>query len=155
MKPSVLLEGYIGIAILLIVVFVLFEILMIICNWMIFEKAKQPGWAAIIPIYCTIIKLKVAGRPISWVIWLTQSYIFYILYSITREPTTLLLYLFSIIANLVFYILVLNGISKSFGKDAGFTVGLLFLGIIFFPILAFGSSKYIGPGGVPESNENF
>ena len=42
-------------------------------------------------------------------------------------------------------------ISKSFGKDEGFTAGLLFLGFIFWPILAFGSAKYLGPYGDPAA----
>ena len=40
-----------------------------------------------------------------------------------------------------------NMLSKSFGKSEGFTVGLVFLSIIFFPILAFGDAKYLGPYG--------
>jgi hypothetical protein len=42
---------------------------------------------------------------------------------------------------------MVNELSKSFGKGAGFTVGMLFLPIIFYPILAFGSAQYVGPGG--------
>jgi len=40
-------------------------------------------------------------------------------------------------------------LSKSFGKDEAFTVGLLFLSFIFYPILGFGSAKYMGPYGDP------
>ena len=42
-----------------------------------------------------------------------------------------------------------NMISKSFGKDEGFTVGLILLGIVFWPILGFGDARYIGPYGDP------
>ena len=38
-------------------------------------------------------------------------------------------------------------LSKSFGKEEGFTVGLVLLGIVFFPILGFGDAKYLGPFG--------
>jgi len=51
--------------------------------------------------------------------------------------------------NLIFAIWTMNMISKSFGKDEGFTVGLLLLSIIFWPILGFGSAKYLGPYGDP------
>jgi hypothetical protein len=44
---------------------------------------------------------------------------------------------------------MVNMLSKSFGKDEGFTVGLVLLGIIFYPILGFGSAKYQGPYGDP------
>ena len=42
---------------------------------------------------------------------------------------------------------MIHGLSKSFGKGAGYTVGLVFLGIIFYPMLAFGDAQYIGAGG--------
>lgn len=38
-------------------------------------------------------------------------------------------------------------LAKSFGKGAGFTVGLVLLPSVFYMILAFGKADYIGPGG--------
>ena len=49
------------------------------------------------------------------------------------------------IVNIVLVIIIYNQLSLSFGKDAGFTLGLSF---IFFPIPAFGDALYIGPGGI-------
>ncbi len=100
----------------------------IIVMWKIYSKAGQPGWAAIVPIYNYIVLLKIVGKPWWW----------------------LLLMLIPIV-NIIFVIIVINNLSKSFGHGAGFTIGLLFLGIIFYPILAFGSSKYVGPGGVAST----
>ena len=40
-----------------------------------------------------------------------------------------------------------NLLSKSFGKDEGFKIGLILLPIIFLPILGLGSAKYSGPAG--------
>jgi len=51
--------------------------------------------------------------------------------------------------NLIFMIWLYNMISKSFGKDEGFTAGLVILGFIFWPILGFGGSTYLGPYGDP------
>ena len=48
------------------------------------------------------------------------------------------------IVNLVYAIWAVNLLSKSFGKTEGFTVGMIFLPIIFYPILGFGSAAYIG-----------
>jgi hypothetical protein len=112
-----------GLAILVpIIIFaVSVMILEIVALWFLFEKAGEPGWAAIIPIYNYLIVIKIAGKP--W--WF------------------LLLFLIPIV-NIVIYIIVLNGLSKSFGKDAGFTVGLFFLRFIFLPILGFGSAQYVG-----------
>jgi hypothetical protein len=46
------------------------------------------------------------------------------------------------LANIYIAVVVINGISKAFGKDVGFTIGLIFLGFIFWPILGFGDAKY-------------
>ena len=151
MSPNALVAGYAGILIVLAIIYLLLLVFQIVCMWVLYDKAGQPGWAAIIPVYATIIRQKVSGKPMSWVIWFMQFWIFYFLYLFTREPFAALLYVFSAITNLVFYIMMLNGISRSFGKDSGYTVGLLFLPFVFFPILAFGDSKYIGPDGIAPS----
>jgi hypothetical protein len=52
--------------------------------------------------------------------------------------------------NLVFLIWGYNMVSKSFGKDEGYTAGLVLLGFIFWPLLGFGDAKYLGPFGDPE-----
>ena len=36
--------------------------------WKIYEKAGQPGWTSIVPIYSFIVLLKIAGRPLWWII---------------------------------------------------------------------------------------
>ncbi len=98
---------------------ILITLLPIIALWVIFTKAGQPGWAAIIPIYNAITMLRVAGKPGWWI------------------------FLFLIpVVNFVFMIMMLNGIAKNFGKGTGFTVGLFFLPFIFYLILAFGPAKY-------------
>jgi hypothetical protein len=94
--------------------------------WTIFTKAGQPGWAAIIPIYNIIVLLKIVGKPTWWI----------------------LLFIIPVV-NYVFLIWTYNMLSKSFGKDEGYTVGLILLGIVFLPLLAFGDAKYLGPFGDP------
>jgi Family of unknown function (DUF5684) len=103
-------------------------IFLIAAQWKVFVKAGQPGWAAIIPIYNIYIMTKIAGKPGIW---------------------TLLCLL--PIVNIIFSIWLYNMISKSFGKDEGFTVGLVLLSIVFWPILGFGSAKYQGPFGDPAA----
>ncbi len=94
------------------------------CAWRLFEKAGRPGWEALIPFYSAYVMLKIVGKPGWWFILLLIP-----------------------IVNYIFGIWTVNMLSKSFGKDEGFTVGLVLLGFIFFPILALGSAKYIGPYG--------
>lgn len=92
-------------------------------KWKVFEKAGKPGWAAIIPIYSTIVMLEIIGKPIWWIV----------------------LIIFVPCANIVFLIWTYNLLSKSYGQSEGFTVGLVLLPVIFFPILGFGNYQYLGP----------
>jgi hypothetical protein len=95
------------------------------CSMMgIFIKANKPWWAAIVPIYNMIVLLEIVGKPLWWI----------------------LLFLIPLV-NLVAIILAINSLSKSFGKDTLYTVGLVLLGIVFYPMLAFGSAQYRGPAG--------
>ena len=99
-----------------------FAILMVAACWKIFSKADQPGWAAIIPIYNWYILCKIVGRPGWWVILLFIPFV-----------------------NFIIGIILCIDLAKSFGKGVGFGIGLILLGIIFFPILGFGSAQYQGP----------
>ena len=111
-----------------IIICIVFAVISIAGVWKTFQKANRPGWACLIPFYNTYVMLKIGGKPGWW-----------------------LLLFFIPIANPIFPIWSLNMISKSFGKDEGFTVGLLFLGFIFWPILGFGDAVYQGPYGDPEA----
>jgi len=108
-----------GIALILYLVIL---VLVIAGVWRTFEKAGQPGWAVLIPIFNIYIMLKVAGRPGWW----------------------LLLFLIPIV-NFVIAIIVAIDIATAFGKSALFAIGLVFLGPIFYMILGFGDAKYSGP----------
>lgn len=46
---------------------------------------------------------------------------------------------------IVFYIIIMIDFAKSFGKDAAYAVGLILLGVVFLPMLAFGQARYVGP----------
>jgi len=110
----------------LIIVFLIIAIIQIAAQWKVFVKAGQPGWAAIIPIYNIYIMTKIGGKPGYWTLLCLIPFL-----------------------NIIFMIWLTNMISKSFGKDEGFTVGLILLGFIFWPILGFGSARYLGPYGIP------
>ncbi|MFK8045224.1 MAG: DUF5684 domain-containing protein [Crocinitomicaceae bacterium] len=104
----------------LILCVVVLYILMLAGIWYTLKKAGKPGYAFLIPIYNIIVFLEVAQKPLWW----------FIMFLIP-------------IANIVFAIMMLNAISKNFGKDEGFTVGLIFLSPIFWSILGYGDAKYL------------
>lgn len=96
--------------------------------WKLFVKAGQPGWAAIVPFYNVIVYLEIIGKPWWWLLLMLIPYV-----------------------NIVFIVWSFNLLSKSFGKNEWFTVGLVFAGVVFVSILAFGSSRYKGPAGaIPQ-----
>jgi hypothetical protein len=48
------------------------------------------------------------------------------------------------IVNFVLAVVVSIDFARKFGKGAGFGLGLVFLGFIFYPILAWGSAQHSG-----------
>lgn len=107
-----------------IILYVALIVLMIVSMWKIFTKAGKPGWACIIPIYNIIVLLEIVGKPWWWLLLMLIPFV-----------------------NFVLIIWMLNLLSKSFGHGVGFTIGMLFLSFIFFPVLGLGESKYLGPAG--------
>lgn len=111
-----------------IFVFALVGLVVLIGMWKTFSKAGQPGWAAIIPIYNLVVLFRVAGQS-GWL------------------ALTFLLNFIPVIGGLAWLgIVIWNhvNVSKRFGHGVGFALGLVFLAPIFWLILGFGSSKYVG-----------
>ena len=113
-----------GIFLVLMIVMIGISIFSIVVGWKIFTKAGEPGWAIFVPIYQTIVFLKICGRPWWW-LFLCMLFI----------PCLILPF----------------DLAKRFGKGGGFGVGLLLLTVVFAPILAFGSAQYIGDGAGGEA----
>ncbi|MEG1076388.1 MAG: DUF5684 domain-containing protein [Mucinivorans sp.] len=96
--------------------------LMVISYWIAFNKAHKPGWAAIIPVYNMIVWLRVTGRSGWWVLMFLVPF-----------------------ANVIFYIIWTIDFAHAFGRGGGFAVGLIFLPVIFYPILALSKDiQYVG-----------
>lgn len=109
-------------------IILVFVFLMLITMWKIYAKAGKPGWACLIPIYNYVVWLEIVGKPTWWVILLLIP-----------------------IVNIVVGIMLVHQLSLAFGKDVGFTLGLIFLPFIFFPMLAFGSATYVRGAIIADS----
>jgi len=94
-------------------------LLNLVAMWKFFTKAGEPGWAILIPVYNMIVMLRIAGKPAWWFLLLCIP-----------------------LAQIVFAIDVDVCTARRFGKGVFFGLGLLFLPIICYPILAFGSATY-------------
>ncbi len=100
-------------------------IIAIIGYWKMFTKAGEAGWKSIIPIWNTLVWLKIIGRPWWWI----------------------LLFLIPVV-NVVILVICAYDTALSYGHGFGFTLGLVFLQSLFLVILGWGDSKYVGPRGM-------
>ena len=103
-------------------------IVQIIAMWKVFTKAGEKGWKCLIPIYNNVILFRIAGLSP----WLILAYLAVVIPVVGTF----------IVLGLTIYLAY--NLAKSFGKGAGFTVGLVLLAPIFYMILGFGSAEYVG-----------
>ena len=115
---------------IVIVISLVIGILQIIGTWKVFTKAGEKGWKCLIPIYNVVILFRISGLS-PWIIF---GYLAGIIPFVGW------------IVCLGITIYQCNALAKSFGKDVGYTVGLIFLPTIFYMILGFGKAEYIGNG---------
>jgi hypothetical protein len=87
--------------------------------WKMFEKAGEPGWAGIIPIYNLYVLVKISGNEWWW----------FILFFIP-------------IVNFFATIKISIDIAGKFNRGVLFGLGLTFLSFIFYPVLGFGDYQY-------------
>lgn len=117
--------------IILGIILLLMLIVSIISLAKIFKKANRSGISAIIPIYNIFVLLEIVNLP---------KYYFLL----TLIPGV----------NIVIYFTIMTNLAKLFRKSKLFAVGLVFLPFIFYPILAFGKSEYIGINLVAMERKN-
>lgn len=115
-----------------LVIWLVFAVIYIAAVWIIFQKAGRPGWMAIIPLLNTYVLLRIIGRPGWWLLLMLIPFV-----------------------NIVFGVIALVDLARSFGHGAGFALGLILLSPIFILILAFGSSRYVGPAAQPAGGMSF
>ena len=97
------------------------SILNVVSYWVVFEKANQPGWAAIVPIYNVYIMTKIANIT-PWIfLGLLIPYV-----------------------NILIFPLINYKIAEAFGKDTGFCIVSIFFSLITMPILAFSNAQFVG-----------
>ncbi len=135
--------GAVGGVLLVSILFIVFAIvtvfvvLQIIGEWKVLTKGNQPGWAALIPIYNQYCLCKVAGVNPWWVliVWVGS-----VIGSLIPVIGSLLVAVITIYFN----ILLLVSLSRSFGREDAFAIGLFFLQPIFMFILGKQDIAYLG-----------
>mgnify|MGYP000698111848 FL=1 len=87
--------------------------------WKMFEKAGEPGWAGIIPIYNLYILVKISGNAWWWFILL-----------------------FIPVVNFFATLKISIDVAGKFNRGVLFGLGLMFVSFIFYPLLGFGDYQY-------------
>jgi chromate transport protein ChrA len=93
--------------------------LMVAAVWKIFTKAGQPGWKCLVPIYGSVVFLRIVGRPGWWFLLLCIP-----------------------VVNLFLFLALCIDLARVFGKGSGFAAGLAFLTPVFLLMIAFGDAQY-------------
>ena len=101
------------------IISLLMAILLIVSYWKMFQKAGQPGWKAIVPLY--------NGYTLTSLVFSSGWY-----FLLAIVP----------IANIVFYCMLCTRLARAYGKGTGFGVLTIFFPYVCFPILAFSSHAY-------------
>lgn len=97
-------------------------VICIVSEWKIFEKAGEPGWASIAPLYNL-----------------------YVMAKITMGNGLFFLLVFVPIAQMIIVLIMGWKLIKAFGGGFGMFLLYLFLPFIALPIIAFGDAQYLGP----------
>lgn len=113
-----------GPLIILCIIYLGILVLILTSRYKIFEKAGKPGWTSLVPVYSFVVLLSIVGKPWWW---------------------TLLLFVPGV--NVIIFIMVIHRVALSFGKDNTFAAGLILLGFIYIPLLAYSETQYYGPEG--------
>ncbi len=130
--------GMLGVIAVILIVWI---VIAIIASWKIFTKAGEDGWKCLIPFYNQYILYKITWDATYFWVILGIAVVSGIVTALEIPVIGTLLS----IASGIIGIIQTHKMSKAYGHDIGFTLGLLFLNPIFILILAFGQSEYIGP----------
>lgn len=122
-------------------------IITVIGLYKVFKKAGEEGWKAIVPIYNLYTLTEIVGISPYWLIIILASTII----SGVIQPLAPLCF----VVNLYFAVILCGSVTKSFGKSEAFGFGLFFAAPIFYLILGFDSSQYLGKNPMKDPVMDF
>ncbi len=126
-----------------------YYIIYMIAEIRILEKEGEKGWKALIPIYNFYVTYRIEGVFVPWFYFAASCTILEFIEDILKICSVHMPVWLEIIfaaANLLMLItesVFSVHLGRSFGKSTAFKAGLVILPQIFYPILAFGKSKFI------------
>jgi hypothetical protein len=94
-------------------------LIMVVSMCRVFAKAGEAWWKALIPVYGLFVFVAIAGKPWWWALLMLVP-----------------------LVNIFIYFVVHIALARRFGEGTMFGFGLALVGIVFFPLLAFGKYEY-------------
>ncbi|OGC93649.1 hypothetical protein A2389_03295 [Candidatus Adlerbacteria bacterium RIFOXYB1_FULL_48_10] len=113
------MAALISIVLALVAIVLVAITLVLVSRWYMFKKMGMPGWYSLIPFYSSAKELEYTHAPLWWIFLL-------IIPIVSIIPSVILIHRLAVV----------------FGKGWWFTIGLIFLPFIFYPILGFGKATY-------------
>ena len=113
-------------------------IVTLVGKWKVYAKLGMPGWYSLIPVFSDY-KLceRVRGGEENKTFLMAYLIVLICSWVLCWAPAVNWIL---IIAQFVMNIIVLNDLAHTFGKESAYTIGLVLLGIVFWPMLGFGES---------------
>ena len=121
-------------------------ILQAIADWKIFEKAGEPGWKSLIPIYNVIVEYDISWNGYMGMVYMILTGTTTILNISGGDGPSWLIFFMGVlsIVALVIYAMQSLKLARCFGKSTLFGVLLILFGPIARMILGFGKARYLG-----------
>lgn len=141
----------------------------LICYFKLYQKAGEKGWKCLIPIYNGWMLYKLgwktgkfwarffvtlasvlAGAALALGVALCFSSVYFgdvapeiwmVLLVLTAGGISAILTIVLLVMRIRFYV----HLSRSYGEEGAFAIGLLFVKLIFIAIMAFDENRYVGP----------
>ena len=146
-----------------------FAVVHCIAMWKLYEKAGEPGWSAIVPVYNVMQQIKIAtgNFKLAWIYlalyggyFVLNTFSSFLMNFVTDsdEGTVAALAVSGLMLLISIPLAVLGGytsymFAKSYGKSQTFCILSIFFGGITVLIMGFDkSTQYVGPKGEPQFN---
>ena len=121
-QDSLALDPQGGTPLLILAIALVVATLMLVSGWKLFEKAGEPGWASLVPIYNMVVLLRIVALP--W--WCLGLFV---------VPAV----------NVAASLMVSYRLAKAFGQGVLGSVGMVLFPFIMLPALGFGQARYTRP----------
>jgi len=137
-----LLLPYIG---LLVIGSLVYLLLTLVGNWVLFMKAGEPGWKSIIPYYNLYTEFDLFWSTKAFWIIIGMAVLTGICSAMDHTVAGIISLILNLLVSVAYYIVLPIKVAKAFDRGILFGIGIILFQPIFKLILGLGNSYYQGP----------